>query len=66
MKKKLSNLIAIASALVLAWFFLSYIDCIINIDSQAYDYAWWNVITLMFRKQMKQTRGEKYNANKLI
>lgn len=50
MKKKLSNLITIASALVLAWLFLSYIDCITNIDNQTYDYAWWNMIVLFFHK----------------
>lgn len=49
MGKKISNLITLASALALAWVFISYIDVIShNMSDQSY--AWWNFFTIVFHR----------------
>ena len=34
--------------LVVAWCFASYCNTITNIDNATYNYAWWNLIAIIF------------------
>ena len=42
------NISIIVSALALIWIIASYINTVSCIDSQTYNYAWWNVIEIIF------------------
>lgn len=42
------NIFNIVSTVIFVWIVASYINTIINIDTQTYDYAWWNLITIIF------------------
>lgn len=44
---KAELIIITLSALLLLWGLASYINAMINIDNQTYNYAWWNLITLI-------------------
>lgn len=47
MKNKILTTIAI---LVVVWCIASYCNTIINIDNATYNYAWWNLITIIFSR----------------
>lgn len=47
---KKNNILTIASMLILTWIVVSYINTIVNIDNATYNYAWWNLITIIFSR----------------
>lgn len=47
MKNKILTTMAI---LVVVWCFASYFNTITNIDNGTYNYAWWNLITIIFSR----------------
>jgi hypothetical protein len=48
---KISDIITAVNAIILVWIVISYFDVVINIDNGTYEYAWWNLITLMYPKE---------------
>ena len=44
---KAELIITSLSVFLLLWGLASYINAMINIDNQTYNYAWWNLLTLI-------------------